>query len=115
MAAALKAVGPKADVFDLDALEVEGQGRPFPFRHAGRDYTLPALGDVDWRLAPTIEADAHAAMRALLGDEEYEHLVEQAMPIKKSRALMQAYLKAQGLEPGELPASTDSSGSTGPQ
>lgn len=85
-----------AEVFDLDALEAEGE--PFRFRHAGQQYELPA--DIDLTTVAVIDAgDFERAMQRLLGEDVWKGIVESGKPfgIKKMIALLDAYAKHLGV------------------
>lgn len=96
------------EVFDLDALEAEGD--PFPFRHAGQNYELPA--DVDLTTIAVIDSgDFERAMQRLLGEDVWQGIVDSGKPfgIKKMLALFQAYSKHLGMPSlGGSSASVDS-------
>jgi hypothetical protein len=89
------------EVFDLDALEAEGE--PFTFRHNGQDYTMPA--DIDLTTVAVLGAgDFERAMERLLGDDVWQGIVESskakgAKPfgVKKMLALLEAYAKHLGV------------------
>lgn len=102
-----------SEVFDLDALEAEGE--PFRFRHNGQDFEMPA--DIDLTTVAVIDAgDFERAMERLLGEDVWKGIVESsnatgAKPfgVKKMMALLGAYAKHLGVGGlGGLSASTDS-------
>lgn len=100
-------------MFNLDVLEVEAKGTAFTFRHGGRNYTLPAGSDADWRAVMALDqGEIVTGLRGLLGDKEYEQFTSKPLGVAKLEALIKAYLEAQGMAPGELQASPDSSEST---
>lgn len=98
-------------VFDLDAVEAETAGEPFPFTFGGHTFTLPHVQDVDRKVLLGADQGDVAAMNALfqegLGDD-YERFDAQPMKVRSLEALFNAWLKHCGLEPGELRASTRS-------
>jgi len=101
-----------ADVFDLDALESEGE--PFHFRHGGEDYELPPDPDIRAAVAQG-EGNVLKALELLLGEEQWERILasDAVLDSKKFNALMAAYEKHIGASMGESEASTRSSRSTG--
>lgn len=97
-----------SDVYDLDALEAEGE--PFRFRHAGQEYELPP--DIDLTTIAVIgSGDFDRAMERMLGEEVWKGIIESDKPfgIKKMLNLLDAYAKHLGVGGlGGLSASTDS-------
>lgn len=97
--------------FDLDAVEAESAGAPFPFTFGGKEYTLPHVQDVDRRVLLGADRGDIGAMNALfeagLGDD-FEAFDAEPMKLRSLNALFEAWLKHCGLEPGELRASTSS-------
>lgn len=97
--------------FDLDAVEAEEAGEPFPFDFGGRTYTLPHVQDVDRKVLLSADQGEQAAMvelfRSGLG-ADYEEFDRQPMKLRSLDALFRAWLAHCGLEPGELVASTRS-------
>lgn len=95
--------------FDLDAIEIEANDKPFSFRHGGESFTMASPQNVDWQTAVAAENGDLGALqdmlRALLGDEGYERFT--AIPLKagKLRPLMTACAEHYGARPGESPAS----------
>lgn len=100
-----------AKAFDLDAVEAESAGEPFPFTFGGKEYTLPHVQDVDRKVLVSADHGDVGAMNALfevgLGDD-YDRFNAEPMKIRSLNALFEAWLKHCGLEPGELGASTRS-------
>lgn len=97
--------------FDLDAVEAEAAGEPFPFTFGGHEYVLPHVQDVDRKVLLAADQGEKAAMDELfktgLGDD-YERFNAQPMKLRSLEALFRAWLEHSGLEPGELGASTRS-------
>lgn len=97
-----------AEVFDLDALEAEGD--PFTFRHAGVEYAMPY--DIDLTTVGALNAgDFDRAMERLLGAEVWKGIVESDKPfgVKKMLTLLDEYAKHLGVGGlGGLSASTAS-------
>jgi hypothetical protein len=106
----VRAAKPKA-AFDLDAVEAEEAGEPFPFKFGGHEYVLPHVQDMDRKVLVAADQGEKAAMDELfrtgLGDD-YELFNEQPMKLRTLEALFKNWLKHCGLEPGELQASTSS-------
>jgi hypothetical protein len=102
-----------ADVFDLDTLETEIVGRPFVFKVGGERFTLPAGGEADYRAISALDGgDFFGGFRGLLGDEQYARFSEHAITATRMGKLIEAYLDHQGMRPGELLASKNSSAPT---
>lgn len=99
------------DLFDLDALEAEGE--PFRFRHNGQDYEMPS--DVDLTTVALLDTgDFERVMERLLGEDVWKGIIESskakgAKPfgVKKMLSLLDAYGKHLGVGGlGGLSAST---------
>lgn len=99
------------EVFDLDALETEG--KPFPFKHGGEDYELPATVPLKFAMAQQ-EGRLAGMLEALLGHDQWTRLMasDAVFDDRKFEALMTAWNKHLGVAPGESRASRRSSGST---
>ncbi|MFI7073557.1 hypothetical protein [Micromonospora sediminicola] len=101
--------------FDLDAAWAEEQRTPFTFTWAGSRWTLPHLGDIDWRMvALADEMDLPAIQEVLrtgMGERaaEWEDTPQPAPAMLK---LFDAWLEHSGMRPGEAPGSDGSSPST---
>lgn len=97
--------------FDLDAVEAEEAGEPFPFTFGGHEYVLPHVQDMDRKVLVAADQGEKAAMDELfrtgLG-ADYELFNEQPMKLRTLEALFRNWLEHCGLEPGELQASTSS-------
>lgn len=97
--------------FDLDAVEAEEAGEPFPFTFGGREYVLPHVQDMDRKVLVAADQGEKQAMDELfrtgLG-ADYELFNEQPMKLRTLEALFRNWLEHCGLEPGELRASTSS-------
>lgn len=91
-----------AEPFDLDAgraARAEAAGAPFPFRFAGTDYTIPA--PKQWPLDVTdllAENKVAAALRALLGDDDYDRFTGAGATLADVEALFGAVGRWQGLD-----------------
>jgi hypothetical protein len=97
--------------FDLDAVEAEALGEPFPFTFGGREYVLPHVQDMDRKVLLAADQGEQAAMEELfrtgLG-ADFEEFDRQPMKLRTLEALFRNWLEHCGLEPGELRASTSS-------
>lgn len=116
--------------FDLDAYAAEARRAPFTFRYGGRSWELAHMADVDWRVIERADQGEISAIREALhagfgcvheGDTAAVH-TDQALafdrlpqPLRIMNRLFDQWLKHAGLEPGESPASPDSSASTAGQ
>ncbi|MEV2277873.1 hypothetical protein AB0I72_20035 [Nocardiopsis sp. NPDC049922] len=82
-------VRPK-DVFDLDALEKDGEVQPFGVRLGGKVFVISDPMDEDWQDAVLIDMnDIEGSLRPLLGDQ-YEDFKKIRMPMWKMKALNDA-------------------------
>lgn len=98
-----------SDVFDLDAVASEAKGDPFTFRWAGEEWTLPPVKSVDWRDARALErGEIEAAFPKLMGAEQFNRFATHRLDIDGLGKLVAAYMKHQGLTPGESEASPSS-------
>lgn len=88
--------------FNLDAVQSDATGEPFPFTFGGEDYTLPAT--VDIIAAAALEGGKlYEGLHRLLGDEQWERLLASPSVLDTDRlkALMEAYAEHIGLSLGE--------------
>lgn len=88
------------DVFDLDAIEKEGE--PFPWKFGGVDFEFPADPPIE-ALEFLAKGDAQMCLWVLLGKDEYERL--DALPgrlgTRQFGALTDAYFKHVGIDQGK--------------
>lgn len=97
------------EVFDLDALEREGEGAgkpPFKFAIAGNEYELINAEELDYRdllaaFNAANAADFETAMGHLLPEDQREGFVEHEIPLWKLEKLFDRYTKHFGLTPGK--------------
>ena len=106
----------ETQIFDLDALENEAEGRkPFQFSLGGDVFELPFLMDMDWqdqlRLETSPETDA---VRVILGDQ-YKKFEQHKCSVRQLKALIEAWMQHQGVDPGKSPRSSTLSANTGPK
>lgn len=98
------------DLFDLDALEVEDESKPpFEFTYQGDKFTLPVAAAMPWQSQLALEsANQRESLRLIMGDEQFDRF--SALPMSSARLgkLVEAWLRHQGLNPGESPASSPS-------
>jgi hypothetical protein len=92
-----------SDKFDLDALEVEGEGNPpFEFTYKTQSFTLPAATSMPWQDQLALEnADQLESLRLILGDEQFKRFEKLPMSAARLGALIEAWQDHQGLKPGE--------------
>lgn len=105
---------------DLDAAYAAVCRDPYRFQWAGQTWTLPHIGELDYRLQQEIEQSAGldtAALESLFarcfGEEQAARWSKVSVPISVLFMLFERWLKFCGAEMGEAPASTDSSDSIG--
>jgi len=104
---------PDDEVFDLDALDREANSKPFVFRFDGREYTCP--DDISIEMIQLIEAeDVLGAMRVLLGDEQWDEIVNspKMFGVTRMGKVLEAYRKHLGIGLPNSSASTTSSRTT---
>lgn len=116
MTAADKPVG--AD--DLDAAYAEIRRDPYIFTWAAREWTLPHLSDLDFRIQLKIETAESLDVNELIGlfgemfgAGQAEAWAQVQVPTPVLFLLFERWLKHSGAKPGEDSASSGSSGSTG--
>jgi hypothetical protein len=109
-----------AELDDLDAAYAEIRKEPYRFKWAGREWSLPHLGDLDFRLQMEIENWSTAGVdevqhmfARILGDEQAAAWADVHVPTPVLMMMFDRWVKHSGAQPGEEPASSDSSGSTG--
>jgi hypothetical protein len=104
-------------VFDLDAVAAEAQGKPLRFKYAGREWTIKHISAFDWRITKDgISGDMEAValiFRKGMGEEQYAEWEKVDQPAELVGVLFDQWLKHCGLSRGKSPDSTDSSESTG--
>jgi hypothetical protein len=91
-----------SDTFDLDALEVEGEGaEPFTFTYKGETFTMPLAASMPWQDQLALESAGQSeSLRLILGDQ-YERFERLPMSAGRLGKLLEAWLAHQGLKPGE--------------
>jgi hypothetical protein len=95
----------RAQGFDLDALEREGEIKsPFKFKHGGKWFTLADPAEID--LSEIVEIgtspSGEAGLLARLMGDQYEDIVEAGpLPQWKLGPMLQAWYDHYGLEPGK--------------
>ncbi len=92
-----------SDLFDLDALEVEGEDSPpFEFTYKGEKFSMPAATAMPWQDQLALErADQTESLRLILGGEQFGRLEKLPMSAARLGALIEAWQKHQGLDSGE--------------
>lgn len=107
-------------VDDLDAAYSEIAREPYHFTWQGRKWSLPHMGELDFRLQAEIESMDEYTLEAI--DKLFQRIFgpEQAQEFAQIRVtgpflamLFERWLKHSGVTPGEPEASTPSSESTG--
>lgn len=109
MAAAKK----KSGILDLDAVAAPEGREPFPFVFGGEQFELSADPDVaTWE--HLAKGNIQTALLMALGGEQYQKLDELDAVLTSARmeALLEAYSKHLGIEPGKSGGRSASSGST---
>jgi hypothetical protein len=96
--------------FDLDALEFEEEhAPPWTFTYKGQPFALTAGARADWKSIVKLDSGRlEEAFEELLEGDGWERFKVLDLSAKRLGALIQEYLKAQGVKPGESQASTDS-------
>ena len=91
------------DLFDLDALEVEGEDSPpFEFVYKDEKFTMPAAKAMPWQDQLALEkADQMESLRLILGDEQFKRFRRLPMSAARLGALIEAWGDHQGIKPGE--------------
>lgn len=92
-----------SDTLDLDALEVEGEDSPpFEFTYKGEKFSMPTATAMAWQDQLALEhADQLESLRLILGTEQFGRLQKLPMSAARLGALIEAWQKHQGLNPGE--------------
>jgi len=101
------------EVFDLDAVVTPDELAPFPFKFGGEQFELAADPDVaTWE--HLAKGNIQTALWLALGQEQYEVLdeLEAVLTSSKMEALLEAYAKHLGIEPGKSGGRSASSKST---
>jgi hypothetical protein len=109
---------PKVD--DLDVAYKEIAREPYRFRWAGRDWTLPHMGELDYRIQAEIESTTEFTLdkidtlfRRMFGPEQADAFNETTVTGPFLAMLFDRWLTHSGVTPGEPEASTPSSETTG--
>lgn len=110
----------KPEVDDLDAAYAEVRRDPYVFAWAGRDWSLPHLGNLDYRLQAEIETfnsidveQMEGLFARMFGPEQAAAWAAVEVPTPVLFMLFDRWIKHAGAKPGEPPASPPSSKSTG--
>lgn len=110
------------EVFDLDAVYAEQRHLPFKFRWAGRDWELPHLAELDYRIQGEIESTEAWTLPAMLdlfrrmfGTEQVQAWDEVEVPGRVIGKLFDQWLTHSGAKPGESQGSDGSSTSSEPK
>lgn len=110
----------KAEVDDLQAAYAEIQRPPYEFTWADRVWTLPHIGELDYRIQSEIEATdtwdvprLESLFTRMFGPEQAAAWAEVKVPAGFLMMLFERWVKFSGRKQGESPASNDSSESTG--
>lgn len=105
---------------DLDAAYAEIRKAPYVFTWAGREFSLPHLAELDFRLQMKIEEAQSLDAKELLdlfdemfGEQQAADFAKVTMPTGALFMLFERWLAHSGAKPGEDSASTGSSGTTG--
>ncbi len=106
----MTAVRSEAATFDLDALEVEDEHKPpFRFAYRGDTFDLPVAAAMPWQDQVQLEkAGQLESLRLIMGDVQFERFRMLPMSAGRLGKLIEAWLKYQGLKPGESAASSRS-------
>lgn len=105
---------------DLDAAYAEIRKEPYVFTWAGREFSLPHLAELDFRLQMRIEEaqslgapELLALFDEMFGPEQAADFAKVTMPTGALFMLFERWLNYSGAKLGEDSASSGSSGSTG--
>lgn len=115
------ATPPAEDGDDLQAAYAEIARAPYRFFWADRWWTLPHLGELDFRIQAEIEAFGSEVtlervdelFRKIFGREQADDWVKATQPGPFLDLLFKRWLAHSGAKPGESPASKPSSKTTG--
>lgn len=109
-----------AGVDDLDAAYAEIRRDPYIFTWAAREWSLPHLGSLDYRLQGEIEnsdgldlAQLESLFARIFGSEQAKAWAAVEVPTPVLFLLFERWVGHSGRKPGEEQASTPSSESTG--
>ncbi|MFD0902329.1 hypothetical protein [Actinomadura sediminis] len=100
--------------FNLDAVKVEGELRPFRFHFGGKRWEMAHRETLDQIvLLEAMESGGEAAatlasLRAAMGDEQWDRFRKLGLKSSQLTRLSQEYDKFCGTEPGESGGSTGS-------
>lgn len=104
------------EVFDLDAVAAEAQGKAFRFKYEEREWTIRHISAFDWRITKDgINGDMEAVNLIFekgMGAEQFADWQQVNQPAELMGALFDRWLKHCGLDAGKSPASRPSSKST---
>lgn len=110
----------KPQVDDLEAAYAEVRRDPYVFAWAGREFTLPHLGNLDYRLQAEIETLSNLDVEHLeglfarmFGPDQAKVWATVEVPTPVLFMLFDRWITHSGAKPGESPASKPSSKSTG--
>nr|PZN00575.1 MAG: hypothetical protein DIU77_03435 [Thermocrispum agreste] len=98
--------------FNLDAVVAEVELTPFRVHFGGRRWEFAHMESLDiWQLTAAAGQGDNAALigvfKTALGDEQFKEFRKIPLPQKAASDLFDAYAKFCGVDPGELPGSTD--------
>lgn len=103
------------EVFNLDAVASETTGGPFRFSRKGKRYELPNFAEVDLigffaelRSGGDVQAGVGQILDALGEDQIADLRKSGGLGMGRLDALVRAWQKHAGVEPGESQGSTDS-------
>jgi hypothetical protein len=113
-------VMPAAEVDDLDAAYAEVAREPYRFQWQGRQWELPHMAELDYRIQDEIENTESFDITAINKLFDRMFGADQAAAFQETRVtapflamLFDRWLKHSGARPGESEASTGSSENTG--
>lgn len=108
------------EVDDLDAAYAEVRREPYLFKWVGRQWTLPHIGELDYRVQAEIEdiselslAQVNDLFKRLFGPEQADDWEQATQPGPFLSILFERWIKHSGRKQGESSASKRSSKSTG--
>lgn len=110
------------DVFDLNAAAAEAKHEAFHFKYGPKDevWALAPILDIDYRDLEAADSGDVEAVRDVLCDRmeaheegQWQQFDELDLPVGVLDQLFRAWLKHNGLQPGESLRSSEKSGRTG--